>query len=65
MLRRERLYLKDIEPTPGNDAVLQRVRQVIQAGSLATPHVDEMRRALHAAEPLRVPHALRVWRMRS
>src|SRR2546422_6123750 len=64
MRRGERLHLKDIETTPGNDAVLQRVRQVIQAGSLATPHIDEISRALHAAEPLRMPHALSFWRMR-
>src|SRR5713226_2101929 len=64
MLRWERLHLKDIETAPGNDALLQRVSQVIQAGGLATPNVDEMRRALHPAEPLRVPHALSFWRMR-
>src|SRR5262249_41910022 len=34
MRRGERLHLKDIETTPSNDALLQRVRQVIQAGGL-------------------------------
>src|SRR5262245_22365075 len=64
MLCREWLLLKDIEATPGNDAVLQRISQVIQASGFAAPHVDEIRRALHSAEPLRVPHALGFWRMR-
>src|SRR6185312_9749261 len=65
VIRIGRLLFQDIEPGPGDQAVLQNLRQRLLVHDRSTRRIDEISGRLHETEPIRIDDMVRFGRQRN